>query len=120
MGPPHVRVVMPSMRGRACGVQQQLLDADNREQHARRRAGDVENDSIFMSSVRASAQAGRGRVEASAGWRMSAHRRRDGVAYHAHDTAIVKAAIALGHALGLKMIAEGVPRLLAGNQRPWR
>ncbi len=32
----------------------------------------------------------------------------DGVALQGHDTAIVQAIIALGHALGLKLIAEGV------------
>jgi diguanylate cyclase (GGDEF)-like protein len=32
----------------------------------------------------------------------------DGVAENGHDTAIVQAVIALGHALGLKMIAEGI------------
>ena len=35
----------------------------------------------------------------------------DGVAEEGHDTAIVQAVIALGHALGMKLIAEGVESL---------
>ena len=35
----------------------------------------------------------------------------DGVASNAHDTAIVEAIIALGHALDLRVIAEGVERV---------